>query len=111
MKLPIKALSLNHAYIGRRWSTAELTTFKKNVGLLLPKIQLPKGRLKVSYIFGVSTKNSDGDNLVKCFQDCLADKYAFNDNQIYKWEIEKVLVPKGQEFIDFEIEEYNVVEK
>jgi len=106
MRIPIKPLSLNNAYIGKRWSTKELTNFKKDVSYLLPMITLPKGKLKVSYVFGVSTKNSDGDNLVKCFQDCLANKYAFNDNQIYKWEIEKVLVPKGEEFIDFEIEEY-----
>jgi len=51
----------------------------------------------------VSHRGCDGDNLIKCAQDSLADKYGFNDNSIYKWEIEKVIVPSGQEYIAFEI--------
>jgi Holliday junction resolvase RusA-like endonuclease len=43
------------------------------------------------------------DNLVKCFQDALAEQYGFNDRQIYAWEFEKVDVKKGNEFVAFEI--------
>jgi Holliday junction resolvase RusA-like endonuclease len=64
---------------------------------------VPKGRLAVHYVFGVSSSNADGDNLIKAFQDALAEKYGFNDRDIYCWSVEKQVVPKGKEFIDFEL--------
>lgn len=103
IRLKIKPLSLNSAYRGRRFSTPALSEFKEMIHYLCPKMVIPKGKLKVKYIFGVSSKNSDGDNLIKCLQDGLADKYGFNDKTIYKWDVEKVDVPKGKEFIEFEI--------
>lgn len=104
--LPLKALSLNSAYRGRRFTTPELKQFKRDVSILLPKLKIPDGKLQVKYRFGVSSKNSDGDNLIKCFQDALAECYGFNDKRIYKWEVEKVDVRKGSEYIKFEIESY-----
>ena len=59
----------------------------------------------VRYEFGVSSKASDGDNLIKSFQDALCEKYGFNDLDIYRWEVEKKIVPKGQEYAAFEIED------
>lgn len=94
---------MNDAYRGRRFATKELRQYKHDLFRLLPKMVLPKEKLKVKYIFGLSSKGSDGDNLIKAFQDCLAEAYQFNDNKIYKWEIEKIDVTKGEEFIDFEI--------
>jgi Holliday junction resolvase RusA-like endonuclease len=105
-RLNIKPLSLNSAYRGRRFSTPELNSFKQEVYYLSPKIiKIPKGKIAVKYVFGVSSKNCDGDNLIKCLQDAIADKYGFNDREIYKWEVEKVDVKKGCEFIEFEIKE------
>lgn len=101
--LKIKALSLNSAYRGRRFATKELDDFKKMVHYLAPRLSIPEGKLQVKYIFGVSTKNSDVDNCIKTCQDALAEKYQFNDKQIYKIEVEKVDVKKGFEFISFEI--------
>jgi len=106
-RIAVKALSINRAYQGRRFSTPELFSFKKELFYLLPKgIQIPEGKLQVSYTFGVSSKESDGDNLIKAFQDCLADHYGFNDKKIYKWNVEKVDVEKGQEFICFKIDAF-----
>ena len=102
----IKPLSLNHAYRGRRFETPELKAYKQELGYVLPKLKIPAGKLKVEYRFGVSSKNADGDNLVKCLQDALAEKYGFNDRQIYAWQFEKVDVKKGEEFVGFEIEAY-----
>lgn len=102
-KLPIKPLSLNHAYRGRRFSTPELKMYKHDIALLAPKLKIKAGKLKIRFEFGVSHKGCDGDNLIKCAQDSLADKYGFNDNSIYKWEIEKIDVPIGKEYIAFEI--------
>ena len=98
-----KPLSLNKAYRGRRFTTRDLTDYKKEVTYQLPKLQIPKGKLEVKYIFGCSSKGSDGDNLIKAFQDCLAEFYGFNDNKIYKWTVEKSDIKKGKEFIKFEI--------
>lgn len=103
MVIRIKPLSVNEAYRGRRFSTAKLKTFKEIVFYSLPKMKTPKGKLAVKYIFGVSSKGSDGDNLIKAFQDCLAQKYGFNDNKIYRWEVEKRDVKKGEEYIKWEL--------
>lgn len=103
--IPVKPLSLNHAYRGRRFKTPELDRFKRDVALLLPENIIPKGKLAICYRFGVSSKNSDVDNCVKCFQDALADFYEFNDRQIYRITVEKFDVKKGEEFCGFEIME------
>ncbi len=104
MKISIKPLSINQAYRGRRFSTPELKTYKETLKYLLPKLEIPpKGRLAVKYVFGLSSKGSDGDNLIKAFQDCIAEQYGFNDNRIYRWVVDKEDVAKGEEFIDFDI--------
>ena len=102
----IKPLSVNEAYRGRKFSTEKLQSYKQIIPFLLPKIKIPKGKLQVKYVFGVSSKNSDGDNLIKAFQDILQEHYGFNDREIYKWVIEKRIVPKGQEYIGFDIKSY-----
>jgi Holliday junction resolvase RusA-like endonuclease len=103
IRIDLKPLSLNHAYIGRRWSTPTLRLYKESIHYLAPTLTVPTGKLKASYRFGVSSKGADVDNLVKCLQDALANKYKFNDRKIYKINIEKVDVKKGEEFIEFEI--------
>lgn len=101
--LKIKPLSLNNAYRGRRFATKELEAYKQSINFLSPKMTVPAGKLKIKYVFGVSSKNADGDNLIKCVQDAIATKYGFNDREIYKWEVEKIDVKKGEEFVCFEI--------
>lgn len=103
----IKPLSLNMAYRGRRFTTPELKAYKLHLAYVLPVIDVPKkGKLAVKYFFGVSSKNSDVDNLCKAIQDCLAEKYGFNDKQIYRIEMEKIDVQKGREYIAFEISKF-----
>lgn len=103
VRINIKPLSLNKAYRGRRFTTPELSSYKRDIAFQLPKMSIPEGNLSVSYIFGISNKGGDGDNLIKCFQDAVSEYYGFNDNKIYKWIVEKVIVKKGEEFVDFEI--------
>ena len=108
--LDVKPLSLNNAYRGRRFKTPELAKFHTDVARLIAPIhaQLPTlgERISARYIFGVSSKNSDGDNLIKVFQDALAECYGFNDKRIYHWDVTKVDVPRGREYIEFEIIPY-----
>lgn len=106
-RIDIKPLSVNKAYRGRRFATKELAEYKKQLNYLLPKLKIPEGKLRVEYIFGVSSKGGDGDNLIKVFQDCIAEKYGFNDNHIYKWLVSKVIVRKGREFISFTLSALN----
>jgi Holliday junction resolvase RusA-like endonuclease len=101
--LDVKPLSLNNAYRGRRFKTSELEQFKKDIGRLLPRLEIPAGPLSVTYTFGVSSKAADGDNLIKAFQDCLGECYGFNDKRIYEWHVRKIDVPKGKEFVEFDI--------
>ena len=102
-RIEIKPLSVNAAYRGRRFATKELTKYKADLALLIPRMQVPDGKLRVRYVFGVSSKASDGDNLIKAFQDVLAELYGFNDKRIYEWHVKKVDVQKGQEFVEFEL--------
>lgn len=101
----VKPLSVNRAYRGRKFATPALAGFKEEVWYSLPnnKIDYSKKKLKINYVFGVSSKNADGDNCQKAFQDVIAEKYGFNDRQIYKWNGEKVDVKKGEEYCAFDI--------
>jgi hypothetical protein len=105
----IKPLSVNRSYQGRRFATPELKAYKEALTYLLPRLKVPKGKLSVKYIFGVSSKASDGDNLIKSFQDTICEKYGFNDRDIYRWDVEKKIVPKGEEYAAFEIRRYHAV--
>ena len=103
IKVNIRPLSVNDAWKGRRSKTPEYKRYENSVGFLLPKIKLPAPPYKICFEFGFSNPQSDYDNPVKPLQDILQKKYGFNDKDIYQAEIKKVLVPKGQEYIAFEI--------
>lgn len=107
VRLAIKPLSVNGAYRGRRFATPELSQYKKDLFRILPKLDVPEGKIAVRYIFGVSSKAADGDNLIKAFQDIIAQAYGFNDNRIYRWAVEKRDVPKGAEFVEFELSPFS----
>jgi hypothetical protein len=106
IRVKVKPLSVNHSYQGCRFATPELAEYKQELSYLLPPLAVPKGAIAVCYEFGVSSKASDGDNLIKSFQDTLCEKYGFNDRDIYQWEVEKKIVPKGKEYAAFAIEPY-----
>lgn len=103
--LNIKALSVNEAYQGRRFRTPKHDVFKTAIKYLLPaSYDMPKPPYCIYFEFGVSSALSDGDNLVKCTQDSIADKYGFNDRLIKRWIIDVEKVDKGKEYIKFKIE-------
>jgi len=102
-RISIKPLSVNEAWKGRRFKTDAYKAYEKSVLLLLPKITAPDGNILLQVTFGLSSKNADVDNPVKCFVDCLQKKYGFNDRKIYKMIVEKIDVGKGAEFIEFSL--------
>lgn len=104
MKVNIKPLSINKAFKGRRKRTTEYNNYRTNVKILLkPSLVIPEGKLCIRLIFGLSSKGFDWDNPIKPIQDIISEYYGFNDNRIYRGIVDKVIVPKGKEFIDFEI--------
>lgn len=105
VRVNIKPLSINQAFKGRRFKTPEYKVYHTAVSLLLPKkIIVPEGLLRVTYEFGLSSNGADLDNPMKCLQDILSQKYGFNDNRIMEATVRKVIVKKGEEYIQFSIE-------
>lgn len=106
IKVNIKPLSVNSAWIGRRWPTKEYSAWTKEACLKIPKIKIPEGELELNLIFGVSNRAADIDNPQKTFIDALQKRLGFDDKRIYRLTAEKVIVKKGEEFIQFNINQY-----
>ena len=102
-RLNIKPMSISRGYQGRRFKTQLGKDFDTEMNYLLPKLKVPEGKLLLTLRFGFSSKMSDIDNPLKLTIDCLQRKYDFNDKQIYKLDVEKRDVKKGEEFIEFEL--------
>jgi Holliday junction resolvase RusA-like endonuclease len=110
IKLPIKALSVNKAWQGRRFKTKEYKAYEKDMSLLLPKLTIPSGNLTLEVCFGYSSKLSDIDNGLKQFIDCLQKKYDFNDNRIKRLLVSVDNdVKKGDEYIKFNLISLNTL--
>ncbi len=106
MRLQIKPLSVNKCWQGKRFKTPEYKNYEKELMYRLPAFKLPPPPFHLIIEFGFSSKLSDWDNPVKPFQDILQKRYKFDDRDIFKATIEKEIVKKGNEFINFKIEHY-----
>lgn len=108
-RIPLKPHSTNRLYRGRRWKTPEATAFEKSFQTLLlihlPRPVIPEGDLTIHWQFGIA-RRMDVTNCIKLAEDVLATHCGFNDNRVRKTIAVKHIVPKGQEFIDFEITAY-----
>lgn len=105
-KINIKPLSANESYKGRKFATDKYKAYQKEMLYKLPNIKIPDGeRLALHVIIGYSNKRADLDNSQKPLLDILQNKYCFNDNIIYRLLLEKVIVPKSEEFISFKFSE------
>jgi hypothetical protein len=55
-KVNIKPLSVNKAWQGRRYATKESKSYQKELWLLLPpKIDIPEGRLEITFLYYIYT--------------------------------------------------------
>lgn len=105
--IPIKPLSVNEAWQGKRYKTSKYKKYCKDVALMLPNnIELPKGKFGIRFHFYFSSARSDWDNPIKTTQDAICSTYGLDDANIYLGIVEKFIVEKGQERIEFEIFEY-----
>ena len=108
MKINIKPLSINSCFQGRRFKTKRYKAYELEMQYLLPKdYKVPLGRLKISIKVGFSSPLADLDNIAKPLIDILQKKYGFNDKKIFKAILEKEIVKKGNEYIDWKITKYN----
>ena len=104
--LKIKPLSTNEMYGGRKVKSYKYRDFQKQILPLLPnELSIPKGKIQLFVAVGLSSKLADLDNTLKPFIDCLQLKYGFNDKWIYSLTASKADVSKGEEFIQFSLEE------
>lgn len=101
-RLPIKPLSVNQAWQGKRFKTPAYVKFQRDMLLLLPNVTL-ESISEVRLHFGFSSKLSDLDNAVKQSLDCIVKKYGIDDRYINKIVLTKEIVQKGNEFIDIQI--------
>lgn len=102
-KVRIKPMSVNQAWKGRRFRTPKYKKYSRDVLFLLPKLTVGSGKLKVNMEVAYSNRGADLDNFVKLFVDITQKKYGYNDSQIYEMHLYKKIVPKGAEYINFEI--------
>ena len=101
-RVDIKPLSVNEAWQGRRFKSPKYKLWASEIGIQLPqwKKDLSKAKkLEVHLEFGFSNGASDIDNPIKPILDVLQQKYDFNDKIIYRLIADKVIVPKGKEYV------------
>jgi Holliday junction resolvase RusA-like endonuclease len=106
LRIQIKPLSVNQVWQGKRFKTPAYKAYEKEALLKLKPMKVSGGKLSLHLLVGLSSKNADLDNILKPFIDILQKKLGFNDRQIYRLTVEKVIVPKGQEFIEFDIQTF-----
>lgn len=107
VKIDLKPLSVNECWRGRRFKTVSYLKYQTDMLFLLPNdLVIPEGPLSVSYEFGFSSRASDIDNPVKPFQDILQKRYKFDDKLIFEMHVKKTKVPKGKEYVKFQIKTY-----
>ena len=104
MRIYINPMTVNKAWQGRRFKTPAYKAYEKELMAKLRPMNIPKGNLSVSYTFGMNTL-ADWDNPIKPFQDVLQKYYGFDDRRILSAVVKKVVVKKGNEFIEFKITE------
>ena len=105
--IEIKPLTVNQVWQGKRFKTPAYKAYEKALLMLLPYKQhmdIPEGHLRLTITAGLSNSASDIDNIAKPFIDILQKKYGFNDKLIYQLMLNKQVVKKGDEFIEFELE-------
>lgn len=97
-------MTVNQAWQGKRFKTPKYKAYEQELLLRLRPMSIPaEGDLEVRYVFGLSNSLSDWDNPIKPFQDVLQKRHGFDDRRITKAVVTKVIVGKGQEYIEYEI--------
>lgn len=104
--IPLKPLSVNEAWQGKRYKSKKYKAYCKDVPMFLPShITIPKGQMIICFDWYFSSGRSDWDNPIKPLQDIICSAYGLEDNNFYRAIIRKHLVDKGDERSEFRIHE------
>ena len=107
IKLPIKALSVNLIYGGRKRRSFQYKNYRRLVLNLLKEYDKKaynlEGNLCMTMDVGFSSPLSDLSNAIKAIEDVVAEYFAFNDRFIVEIHMRKFLVHKGEEFIHLDL--------
>jgi len=107
IKLPVKALSVNQIYGGRKRRSYQYKNYRRLVLNLLKeydkKIYNLDGNLNMTMDVGFSSPLSDLSNAIKAIEDIVAEYFSFNDRMIVEIHMRKFLVHKGDEFIQIDL--------
>jgi Holliday junction resolvase RusA-like endonuclease len=102
LKIPIKAISTNKLYGGKKVRSWYYKKYRKQIFQFLSDnygdpVSL-KGNLVMEMEVGFSSPLNDASNSIKGIEDCIAEYYVFNDRQIVTIRVDKFLVDKGAEY-------------
>lgn len=105
IKLPVKPLSVNKAWQGRRYKTPEYHAYEREVSLLLPRVHVG-GIVEIFYTFHlIHHKTTDTSNLIKLLEDVMVKKGIIDDDRfVYSFHAKKV--PAEVESIEIDIVPY-----
>lgn len=109
LNIPLKPLTVNKAWQGRRFKSKDYSEYEKDVNYLLRGNLCPlEGKIEVRYGFYLKNHSrTDNDNLVKPIQDILVKAgYIKDDRYIYRTVIEKY--PSDIDYMEVEILPYMV---
>lgn len=101
--IKVKPLSVNKLWQGRRFKTSAYKAYEQELFYLLKPIKVAElgERVALKITFGFSSRRSDLDNALKGFLDICTKKYGIDDSRIYRLEVKKDIVPRGEEYISF----------
>lgn len=110
--IPYPALSTNKMYSGKKRRSGYYKAFNRKVLTYLyehfdSEEYVLKGNLALKLRVGFSSSLSDLSNAIKAIEDIVAGYFKFNDRQIVYIQLEKVLVNKGEEFMELTINKTN----
>lgn len=108
--LPLKPISVNRCWQGRRYLTDQARKFQRDAYVLIKSqtrgMKLPDGELSLRLRFGLS-RDMDTSNCIKLVEDAIAKAFSIDDRMFRGQLATKEKVKRGQEFIAFDIVPYD----
>jgi len=102
-KVPLKPLSVNDAWKGRRFSTPAKKAYEIELRKQLAGTTLTaEAPYEIHFVFHISSMQ-DYDNCIKVTQDTICQFYGINDRDFHKAIIEKRIAKRGEEYFEFDI--------
>jgi Holliday junction resolvase RusA-like endonuclease len=100
VSIPIKTLSVNAAFQGRRFKTKECKAYENELWYLLPKMPMVKGEVEMTlelFMKKATYSRADVSNQVKVLEDILTKKgYYEDDRKIVSLHVHKYLSDKSE---------------